>query len=110
MLKTGKFEAANEDTIAGVKMLANICEQPLRTIVDNTGFSSEVVANELVKRHSINPDFRIGYNAATGKYTNLIEEGIIDPVKVTRYALEHAASVVGLMLTCNCVVVNENDQ
>jgi len=54
--------------------------------------------------------FKFGYNAHTEKYGDLIEEGIIDPVKVTRYALEHAASVIGLMLTCNAVIVNEDQE
>jgi chaperonin GroEL len=53
--------------------------------------------------------FRYGYNAAKGTYGDLVTEGIIDPVKVTRYALEHACSVVGLMLTCNAVIVNEEE-
>ncbi len=52
--------------------------------------------------------FKFGYNAANKSYNDLVESGIIDPVKVTRYALEHAASVVGLMLTCNAVIVNED--
>ena len=49
----------------------------------------------------------IGYNAYSHVYENLIQTGVIDPVKVTRLALEHAVSVVGLMLTCNCVITNE---
>jgi chaperonin GroEL len=53
--------------------------------------------------------FHYGYNAATGKFQNLVASGIIDPVKVTRCALEHASSVVGLMLTCDSVIINEKD-
>lgn len=110
MLQTGKFKVQHEDVAAGIKLVANVCEYPLRTIVLNTGRSAEVVANELAKQYKVSPDFRVGYNAAIDTFTDLIEEGIIDPVKVTRYALEHAVSVVGLMLTCNAVVVNENDE
>lgn len=109
MLQTGKFTNLHEDAAAGVKLIANVCEAPLKTIVGNTGKSSEVVASELSKVYKVNPDFRVGYNAAAETYTDLIQEGIIDPVKVTRYALEHAVSVVGLMLTCNAIVVNEDE-
>jgi chaperonin GroEL (HSP60 family) len=56
------------------------------------------------------PDRRFGYDAAKSQYGDLIDRGIIDPVKVTRYALEHANSVVGLILTCNSVVLNETLQ
>jgi len=106
-LRAGKWNEYHDDTINGVKIIADVCESPLRTIVRNTGVSEDVVANQLLEKMRLNPDFRIGYNAASKNYTDLIQEGIIDPVKVTRYALEHATSVVGLMLTCNCVIVNE---
>lgn len=56
---------------------------------------------------AIDTKFRFGFNAATGEYTDLITAGIIDPVKVTRYAMEHAASIVGLMLVCNACIVND---
>lgn len=110
MLQVGKFKVQHEDVAAGIKLIANVCEYPLRTIVSNTGRSAEVVANELTKQYKINPDFRMGYNAAVDTFTDLIEDGIIDPVKVTRLTLEHAVSVVGLMLTCNAVIVNEDDK
>ena len=106
-LRAGKFNEYHDDTVNGVKIVADICEHPLRTIVKNTGVSEDVVASQLLEKMMLNPDFRIGYNAAAKNYTDLIQEGIIDPVKVTRYALEHATSVVGLVLTCNAVVVNE---
>jgi len=106
-LRSGHFGSQHDDVLAGVKIIANVCEYPVRTIVKNTGQSPDVVLNSLQKAYQTDPDFRVGYNAAKGTYNNLIDEGIIDPVKVTRYALEHATSVVGLMLACNCVVVNE---
>lgn len=108
MLKSGRFGSQQDDVLAGVKIIANVCEYPIRTIVKNTGQSPDVVLDSLQKAYKTDPDFRVGYNAAQGSYNNLIDEGIIDPVKVTRYALEHATSVVGLMLACNCVVVNED--
>lgn len=105
-----------EDFRAGVQVVLNACQAPLRTIVSNTGKSPDVVMDKLVRsigvgttRDNHTPDRRFGYDAAKGEYGDLIDRGIIDPVKVTRYALEHAASVVGLMLTCNSVVLNETD-
>jgi len=127
-----------EDIIAGIQVVANTCEMPLKTIVENTGASPEVVISKLkdfVETHNIslkkkrkmdigtktieweNPllpsaVFReiIGYDASSHSYDNLISKGIIDPVKVTRYALEHACSVVGLVLTCNAVVINQEEE
>lgn len=131
-----------EDIVAGVQVVANTCEQPLKTIVENTGMSPEVVVAKLkdyVESNNIslkkkrkmdislggskemiewdNPllpsaVFKdiIGYDASTHTYDNLISKGIIDPVKVTRYALEHACSVVGLVLTCNAVVINNDEE
>lgn len=95
----------SEDEWAGVQVILNACKAPLQTIVSNTGKSPDVVMDKLSNKS----DLRFGYNAAKGTYGNLVDEGIIDPVKVTRYALEHASSVVGLMLTCNSVVLNESE-
>lgn len=134
----GNFSKLNQDELAGVEIIANVCEYPLNTIVSNTGVSSEVVKERLKQtqsgykalfvdienadvedlvsavRHFKNKeakksDRRFGYNAAKGTYGDLVSEGIIDPVKVTRYALEHAVSVIGLTLSCNSVIVNEEE-
>lgn len=129
-------EGWSEDFRAGVQVVLNACQAPLRTIVANTGKSPDVVMDKLAqKAHllatkkevadscnkaglendwiktTIQPESvtRFGYDAAKGQYGDLIDKGIIDPVKVTRYALEHASSVVGLMLTCNSVVLNDED-
>lgn len=132
------WKTLSEDIAAGIQVVANTCEMPLKTIVENTGASSEVVISKLkeyVETNQIslkkkrkmdigvgalieweNPllpsaVFKdiIGYDAAAHTYDNLIKKGIIDPVKVTRYALEHACSVVGLVLTCNAVVINQEE-
>jgi len=113
-------EGWGEDFRAGVQVILNACQAPLRTIVANTGKSPDVVMDKLaqhrltswktendVKVMTESTDLRYGYDAAKAQYGDLIDRGIIDPVKVTRYALEHASSVVGLMLTCNSVVLNE---
>jgi chaperonin GroEL len=115
-LKNQKNEWS-EDFNAGIQVILNACLSPLKTIVSNTGKSPEVVMNklyELVGKNILNSNepnrLRFGYDAAQCQYGDLIDKGIIDPVKVTRYALEHASSVVGLMLTCNSVVLNEVTQ
>lgn len=104
----------SEDILAGVTVVINACEVPLRKIVSNTGVSADVVVSRLKENLEISnvndSVFKnaLGYDAANHTYTNLIQNGIIDPVKVTRYALEHACSVVGLMLTTNCVIVEDD--
>jgi chaperonin GroEL len=120
----GQGLGLSEDEWAGIQVILNACKAPLETIVKNTGKSPEVVMDKLSLAFSTKQqtptDFqkdllpgveglRHGYDAAKGTYGDLVEKGIIDPVKVTRYALEHASSVVGLMLTCNSVVLNESN-
>lgn len=93
-----------EDEYAGVQVVVEACKQPLRVIVENTGVSADVVANTLENGAD---QFKLGYDAHNHVYCDLVNKGIIDPVKVERCALEHAVSVVGLMLTCTAVVLNE---
>lgn len=97
----------NEDEIFGARIVYETCKTPLKVIVENTGKNPEVVMNNILREtDSIN----FGYNAFSHKYENLIDSGVIDPVKVTRYALEFASSVVGLMLTCNCVILTPEEE
>src|SRR5574343_514636 len=84
----------NEDQTAGISILRRAMEAPLRQIVTNAGEEASVVLNK-VKEGSGN----YGYNASTGEYGDLVEMGILDPTKVTRTALQNAASVASLMLT-----------
>ncbi|MDO4442139.1 MAG: chaperonin GroEL [Moraxella sp.] len=91
----------NDDQNAGINILRRAMEAPLRQIVTNAGEESSVVINE-VKSGSGN----YGYNAATGEYGDMLEMGILDPAKVTRSALEHAASVAGLMLTTEVMITD----
>ena len=74
-------------------------EQPLREIVANAGDEPSVVVNEVVKNKG-----NYGYNAATSEYGDMVAMGVLDPTKVTRSALQNAASVAGLMLTTDCMV------
>lgn len=92
-----------EDEKAGAQVIINTCKLPLRVIVRNTGLSPDVVIENLLKQN----DETVGYDAALKRYGNLVDFGIIDPVKVERFALEHANSVIGLMLTSNCVIYTE---
>jgi len=91
--------SANNDQAVGINILRRAMEEPLRQIVANAGDEPSVVFNE-VKKGSGN----FGYNAQTGKYGDMIEMGILDPAKVTRTALQNAASVAGLMLTTEVMV------
>jgi chaperonin GroEL len=90
---------ANADQDTGVAILARAIEEPLRQIVSNCGEEASVVLNEVAKGKG-----NYGYNAATGVYGDMIEMGILDPAKVTRSALQNAASVTSLMLTTECMI------
>jgi chaperonin GroEL len=92
-------EGANHDQKIGVAILRRSMSAPLRQIVDNAGDESSVVLNEVEKGEG-----NFGYNATTGKYGDMIEMGILDPAKVTRAALQNAASVAGLMITTEVMV------
>jgi chaperonin GroEL len=94
-----KLEAANEDQAVGIRILARAIEEPLRQIVDNAGDDAAVVLNRVKEGKGA-----FGYNAATGKFGDLLEEGILDPTKVARLALQNAASVAGLLLTTEVMV------
>jgi chaperonin GroEL len=89
----------NHDQDAGIKIVLRALEQPLREIVANAGDEPSVVVNKVVEGKG-----NYGYNAATGEYGDLVEQGVLDPTKVTRTALQNAASVAGLMLTTDCMV------
>ena len=95
----GKIKGDNDDQDAGVRIVSRAMEAPLANIVANTGESPEVIVNE-VRGAAGNH----GYNAANGKYGDLLRLGIIDPTKVTRSALQNAASIAGLLLTTDCAV------
>jgi chaperonin GroEL len=88
------------DQDAGIKLILRAVEEPLRTIVANAGEESSVVVNNV-----LNGKGNFGYNAATGEYVDLVEQGVLDPTKVTRTALQNAASVASLLLTAEAAVV-----
>ena len=92
----------NEDQNVGITLTRRAMEEPLRQIVANAGGEPSVVQNEVA-----NGDGNYGYNAANGEYGDMVEMGILDPTKVTRSALQNAASVAGLMITTECMVAEE---
>ncbi len=94
-----KLEGDNDDQNVGINILRRALEEPLRQIVGNAGNDSSVILNEVA-----NGEGNYGYNAATGEYGDMVEMGIVDPTKVTRYALQNAASVTGLLLTTEAMV------
>ena len=96
------LEGANHDQTVGVNILRRAMEEPLRQIVNNAGDESSVVLNKVA-----NAEGNYGYNAATGEYGDMIEMGILDPAKVTRFALQNAASVASLMVTTEVMVADE---
>ncbi len=95
----GTLKGDNHDQDAGIKIVLRAMEQPLREIVANAGDEPSVVVNEVVKGKG-----NFGFNAANGTYGDMVEMGVLDPTKVTRSALQNAASVAGLMLTTDCMV------
>jgi chaperonin GroEL len=93
-----KLDVTGDEAI-GVGIIRRAVEQPLRTLVENAGGEGSVVVNEVKGRKG-----NEGYNVATGEYVDLVKAGVVDPTKVTRSALQNAASISGLLLTTECVV------
>lgn len=101
----GIMQTTNREFDEGYKALLKACEAPLKKIVTNAGGSPEVVVNHLNDPTNVSTGY--GYNAATGEYMDLIAAGVIDPLKVTRSALEHAVSVAITFLSLDAVVFDE---
>ncbi|MCS3871429.1 chaperonin GroL [Chryseobacterium ginsenosidimutans] len=93
------LQGINADETTGIKIVKRAIEEPLRQIVANAGGEGSVIVAKVAEGTG---DF--GYNAKTDEYVNMLEAGIIDPTKVTRVALENAASVSGMLLTTECVI------
>jgi len=99
------LKGANEDENTGIAIIARAIEEPLRMIVENAGVEGSIVVQRVKEGKG---DF--GYNARTDKYENLHKSGVIDPTKVSRVALENAASVAGMFLTTECVIVDKKEE
>jgi len=99
------FEGINEDETTGIAIVRRALEEPLRMIVENAGIEGSIVVQKVKEGKE---DF--GFNARTERYENLYESGVIDPTKVTRVALENAASIAGMLLTTECLLVEVKEE
>ena len=99
------FKGSNDDETTGIEIVRRAIEEPLRQIVFNAGLEGAVIVQKVKEG---NGDF--GYNAHSDKFENLLESGVIDPAKVTRVALENAASIAGMFLTTECVVADKPEE
>ncbi len=95
----GKLKGDNHDQDAGITIVLRAMESPLRAIVSNAGDEPSVVVNKVLEGKG-----SFGYNAASSEYGDMLDMGVVDPTKVTRVALQNAASIAGLMLTTACMV------
>lgn len=100
-----KLKGANDDETIGIQIVKKALEAPLRTIAENAGVEGSVVLMEVVKSKGAT-----GYNARTDKYEDLKKAGVIDPTKVTRIALENAASIAAMILTTECVINDKKEE
>ncbi len=95
----------NEDENTGINIIRVALEEPLRTIVANSGLEGSIVVQKVKEGTGA-----YGYNAKDNVYEDLVGAGIIDPTKVSRVALENAASIAGLLLTTECVIADEPEE
>ena len=100
-----KIETDNLDETTGVQIVNKAIESPLRTIVENAGGEGSVVINKVLEGKK-----NFGYDAKSETYVDMLEAGIIDPKKVTRVALENAASVAGMILTTECALIDIKEE
>jgi chaperonin GroEL len=101
-------ESLKGDERHGIEIVARALEKPVRTLAENTGVDGAVVADEVKTRGEKSPN--IGYNANTGEYVDMFKAGIVDPTKVTRSALQNAASIAGLMLTTEVMITRIDEE
>lgn len=103
LAKVAEVEAEG-DVATGVRIVLRALEEPVRQIAENAGYEGSVIIDRLK-----NADLGVGFNAANGEWVNMLEAGIVDPTKVTRSALQNAASVAALLLTTEAVVADKPD-
>jgi len=90
---------SNDDERIGVDIVKRAVESPVRALANNAGVEGSVIVEEVKKRKG-----NEGYNVATGEFEDLVKAGVVDPKKVTRTALQNAASIAGLLLTTECLI------
>jgi chaperonin GroEL len=94
-----------DEALTGATIVARALTAPLKRIAENAGQNGAVIAERVKEK-----DFSIGYNAATNEFVNMFEAGIVDPAKVTRSALQNAASIAGMILTTECIIVDKPEK
>ncbi|MGN0460100.1 MAG: TCP-1/cpn60 chaperonin family protein, partial [Ruminococcus sp.] len=97
---TALANEADGDELTGIKIVLKALEEPVRQIAANAGVEGSVILNNIVAKDEVN----YGYNALTGEYMDMMKEGIVDPTKVTRSALQNASSVAAMVLTTESLV------
>ena len=103
--KLANLKSENADENTGIQIVDKAIEAPIRTIVENAGGEGSIVISKVIESEN-----NIGYDAKNEKYVDMLKAGIIDPKKVTRIALENAASVAGMILTTECAVVDIKEE
>ncbi len=101
-----KVRGSDDDEKIGIEIVRRALEEPVRMIAQNAGAEGSIVVGKLKESGKVS----FGYNALTGEYEDLVAAGVIDPTKVTRTALQNAASIAGLLLTTECVVVEKKEK
>jgi chaperonin GroEL len=101
-----KAKGADEDEKIGIDIVRRSLEEPIRMIAQNAGAEGAIVVGKVKEAAKVN----FGYNAQTDEFEDLVAAGVIDPTKVTRTALQNAASIAGLLLTTECVVVERKEK
>jgi chaperonin GroEL len=102
MLETWAAENLTEEELTGALIVARALTAPLKRIAENAGQNGAVVAERVKEK-----DFNVGYNAAVNEYMDMFEAGVVDPAKVTRSATQNAASIAGMILTTECIIVDQ---
>jgi chaperonin GroEL len=109
--KLDDIQTENEDQKTGVNIIRKSIEEPVRQILTNGGIEPSVIVNKIKEHHSSQTDISgYGYNARTDTFGNLFEEGVIDPAKVSRVALQNAASIASLLLTTEATIVDKKSE
>ena len=103
--KLDELKGVNDDENTGIQIIRRAIEEPLRQIVENAGVEGAVIVQKVKEGEG---DY--GYNARTGEFENFFATGVIDPTKVTRVALENAASIAGMFLTTECVIADQKEE
>jgi chaperonin GroEL len=101
-----KLKLEDSDEQIGVEIVRKAIEEPIRMIVQNAGAEGSIV----VEKVRLSKDASFGYNALTDNYENLVDAGVIDPTKVARTALQNAASIAGLLLTTEALIVEKKEE